>query len=144
VASSLTYRIAALETSLSTGAWTTWTPVWTQTATPTFTNTRSRYARTGRIIVAHTNVTFTSAGTAAATITCTLPVTAVSAVGMVIGTFRGLDNGTTFYQGSVELASTTTVVFIVDQAGGYVGGGPAWTIANTDTMSFTITYESAS
>jgi len=145
IASSLTKRIADLETfATTTGAWTSWTPVWTQTATPTFTNTASRYMRVGRLIVATSSVTFTSAGTAGASITCTIPVNCSAASSNAVGSFTGLDAGTTIYAGACTLVSASTIAFQVDGNAGAVGVLPAWTLASTDTFTFTITYEAAS
>jgi len=141
VTSSLTYRIATVETTAATldvDGWTSWTPVVTQSATPTLTNGGSTYVKQGRQVTATCKVTLTSAGTAANDIVCSLPVTAAAARG--VGTFLYIDAGTGYIAGSCRLESTTTVKFYTVAASVF---GQSTTIANTDTLEFTVVYESA-
>lgn len=128
---------------ITSAAWTSWTPVFSQGVTPTITNTESRYFRIGRLIVVECAVTFTSAGTGGSVIFCSLPVTPLFNVGKGIGSFYANDNGTTAYGGVVLMASSTVVSFLVGASTNFLGASPAWTLANTDTMSFTLSYEAA-
>ncbi len=91
------------------GAWTSWTPVVTQSNTPTITNTRSRYARAGRLIHFSIILTVTSAGTAANAILVSLPVTAASSSFVGMGTGYLFDaSSSTYYPFFMAAASTTT------------------------------------
>ena len=146
VASTLTNRIATLETAFVTqGAWTSYAPTLTQGVGVTFTNTESRYAKVGRIVSCSGRIAPTSAGTAASVITLTLPLTAASSVVRAIGTHY-VDAAGTPYSGVVLLASTTTMLMITHATtSGGLGASPAWTIpSSAATISWTVTYETAS
>ena len=125
------------------GAWTTWTPAVTQGVSVTTTNTRSRFARYGRLIIATFNLTATSAGTGGSGITVSLPVTAASA-SSVNGSGIIRDTGTSNYGGSWEGITTGTIAMIGDGRSTYVGGDPNLALANTDTLNGYIVYEAAS
>jgi len=130
---------AAWQIVADLGAWISWTPVVTQGATPTLTNSGSTYTKNGRTVTAHCLVNFTGAGTAANDIVSTLPITAAAARG--VGSFYFIDAGTGYTGGSCRLESTTTVKFLATATSLF---GQSTTIANTDQLSFTITYEAAS
>jgi hypothetical protein len=124
-------------------AWETFNPTITQGATPTKTH-NVRYARIQKIVHYQGLVQFSSAGTAANIIACNLPVTAVA----VTGTFMA--NGSAlFYDGSTNrtytmiatLVGATSMQFWYDNTSNFFGAQPAITIANTDWLSFNVTYE---
>jgi hypothetical protein len=78
------------------GAWTSWTPVVTQSNTPTITNVRSRWARDGRKIAFSIHVELTSSGTASNAIVVSLPVEAASLTGLIgCGAGRFIDASAT-------------------------------------------------
>jgi hypothetical protein len=98
------------------GAWTSWTPVITQGATPTITNTRSVYARYGRLIVFSADITITSNGTAGNNIVMSLPVASAGA-GVMFGGGAGRfvdasasDKQHPFILGLTVSASTFTLI----------------------------------
>jgi len=131
------------------GAWASWTPVVTQSVTVAVTNTRSRFARYGRTIVATTTLTVTGAGTAANSITISLPVTAAHSSGRPgVGTWFDT-SATNFFEFHAAFASTTTInlrgtATNVLAALGSTGSDNAAALANGDVLEFTITYEAAS
>ena len=148
VTSSLTYRIATVETTtalLQTGAWTTWTPVVTQSATPTMTISEARYVKNGRTVTAELVVSFTSAGTNGNAIQCTLPVAGATYTGeKCVGQFSFLKSASAWYTGSCVLTSATALRFRTNAGTDAFGINPAITIGSADTMTFTITYDAAS
>ena len=125
------------------GAHTSWTPTCTQSGSVTVTNTRSRYARYGRLIVATFDLTATTAGTSANAVTLSLPVTA-AATASGFGTGYILDQGAAYYVGTWTLTSTTAMVLYCHNETGAAGVDPAFALANTDIIRGTITYEAAS
>lgn len=135
---------------LGTGAWTGYTPSWTQGATTiTKTVNRAVYQRIGRWCTVTVRMTATGAGTANNAITVGLPLTA-AAQGFPIGQFHFDDTGVGFYTGVVTLNATTTMQFYwgglngATPALGQTGGGFGAAIAIGDVMTFSVTYELAS
>lgn len=134
------------------GAWTSWTPAVTQSNSVASTNTRSRYAKHGRTVIAYCNVAITGTGTPDNAILVTLPVAAAD-----INCLRHVGVGVWFdnspfssAKGTVTGATTTTVGFEVMINGNNVfrlgesisGYGTA--ITTNDGISFTAIYEAAS
>ena len=140
VTSSLTYRIATVETfAVTQGAWTAWTPVITQSATPTFTNA-SVYMKVGRMVTAFVYCSFTSAGTAANDISISLPVASTGGVGG--GDFCYRVSASTFFAGSIsEVAANSVKLWVGGSAAGRFG--QSTTIASGDSLSAMICYQSA-
>lgn len=131
------------------GAWNSYTPVVVQGVTPTLTVNSARWHRTGRLITCQVILTITSAGTAANSITITLPVPAITlSLYSVLGYGGIFDASATMsYGGPVRWATTTTVTiqngaFPVDGILGSSGFTAA--LANGDLISFTCQYEAAS
>lgn len=128
----------------SFGAWSAWTPVWTQSATITKTIVLARYFQFGKLVIARAVMTATSGGTAGQVVNVSIPVTAQGSGGTV-GNFVIQDaSPNTFYAGTVVMATTTTLGFVVDgTAGNLFGATPAITTASGDGLSFTVFYEAA-
>jgi hypothetical protein len=134
------------------GAWTSWTPTVTQSASVTVTNTHSRYARYGRTIHATTLLTVTGSGTASNDILISLPVTAAAAYGaaaIVMGVGHVIDSSASLsYHGPAVSFNTTTCRIKAASAASSTGylGGTTFTagLASGDNLLFTITYEAAS
>lgn len=124
------------------GAWTSWTPAVVQSGSVTVTNTRSTYARYGRLIVATFNLAVTGSGTTTNNITVSLPVTAAAA-GSGGGAGFILNTGTAFYYGYWNVETTTTIALIAG-TGDRVGTNPNFALAATDVIRGVITYEAAS
>jgi hypothetical protein len=147
---------ALTETDINTylmgegGAWTTWTPTITQGGGVTCTVTRASQARYGRTIVATAFLTVTGAGTAGSLVTLSLPVTAAYGTGVIgSGAISDLSAART-YPGLASLESTTSFSFLgtstvsVDIRLGIATSAFTVALANTDQISFTVTYEAAS
>lgn len=130
------------------GAWTSWTPVVTQSATPTTTNNRSRYARASRLIHVTFSLTFgATPGTAANAIIMTMPVTSASS-GIHCGHGELFDSSASLkYPFQIYQESTTTVSFRNFSGGAATDnrlGVLTFTaaIATGDTMNGSFFYES--
>lgn len=134
--------------STDTGAWTTYTPTWTQSATISHTVNHAVYMKIGRLVATSVYLTATSAGTANNSVLVTLPVTAARAGMVVGGGFFLFDaSASTFYTGIPLNASTTTVAFYanaVTASIGQTGGSFTAAIATNDQLRFNLVYESAS
>jgi hypothetical protein len=131
------------------GAWTSWTPAVVQSGSVTVTNTRSRYARYGRLIVFTVDLAVTGAGTAANAISVSLPATAADANSVTGGTGYVTDDSTatiypfqvfpftttTFRLKSSTTASGSGLLGVIDFTGGLTSG---------DLIRCTGQYEAAS
>ncbi len=138
------YNGSAWQDVVIEGAWDSWTPTMTQSGSVTFTNTRSRYVRQGRLITMQAAMDVTGSGTSGNDIIVgNLPVTAAAAAGMV-GSFYYLDSGSTIYSGTVLGSTTTTLKFFVSGNGNAMGTNPAFACASGDLLRFEVTYEAAS
>ena len=130
------------------GAWTSWTPAVTQSGSVTVTNTRSRYARYGRTIVATFNLSVTGSGTGSNAITVSLPVTA-AASGVPCGeaTLSDASSGN-IYAARAVLSSTSVIQLWTTStdATAVILGSSIFTagLASSDGIQGTITYEAAS
>ncbi len=124
------------------GAWTTYTPVITQSGTVTHTATYAKYLQIQKLVVATVNLSVTGTGTAGNDITVTVPVTA-AANASTIGAGRILDSGTSNYTGSAEMASTTAVVIIGYNQAAPIGTTPSFGLAAGDSVRFMVVYEAA-
>jgi len=146
VTSSLTYRIATVETIAATvrvGAWDAWSPVVTQSATPTCTLANNYSMKESRSARATASISFTSAGTAANKIVVPLPY-ACDAASAVLGTFYYFDAGTGYHTGVIVYATTTTANLLTTGATDLLGINPALTIASGDNLVVDLDYRSAS
>lgn len=128
------------------GALTTWTPVVTQSNTPTLTNTYSNYSRVGRRIFFESIVSLTSSGTAANDVVLTLPITAhASITGGIIGAADLFDSSASLeYDGILIAASTTTVKIRADNINvNTFLGSSAFTaaLASGDSIKYHGSYE---
>ena len=131
------------------GALTSWTPTVTQSGAVTFTNTQSRYTRTGRWIQGQSRMIVTGGAAVGGNnvVISGLPATA-SLNDDVIGTAFIYDSSaTTIYTALAVLSSTTTVTFRDTTT---VGGGQLGSLVFTaalavnDLISFNFSYEAAS
>lgn len=98
---------------LGVGAWTSFTPTLTQSATVTKTVTSATYMRVGRTIFVEYRLTVTGTGTAANAVLVGLPVTARGGTGTIAGSGSIYDSSANLsYKGLAEFASTSTVRFL--------------------------------
>ena len=129
------------------GAWSSFTPEVTQLGSVAVTNTRSRFARYGRTIVASFNVLATGTGTAANGVTVSLPATAAAA-GVIAGVGSLFDaSSSTRYPFQIYLNSTTVAqLWTTASNGASVALGSAVftaALAAGDIINATFTYEAA-
>jgi hypothetical protein len=130
------------------GAWTNWSPVVTQTNTPTLTNNHSAYARAGRCIDFDGDLTITSNGTASAAVTVTLPVTAAISAGLLGSGLLFDSSAGLYYPFFLVYVGTGTAGMYRSAAEGTatpaIGqGGFTAALANADRIWFTGRYQSA-
>lgn len=133
--------------TLGFGAFSTYVPTWTQSATVTKTVNFAKYWRVGRLVTVQVSMTATGAGTAANAMVVSLPITGTADVG-ACGSFWFNDAGTAFYSGTTRKVSSTTLLFYIGGSSsgglGATGGGFVSAIAATDQLEFVATYEAAS
>jgi hypothetical protein len=146
-----TYSGTAWVQSAQNGAWTTWTPVITQSGTVTATIQRASYARYGRTIVASFRVSITGTGTAANQVSFAPPVNSaygadIVGYGLIFDTSAGLS-----YTGSFAMDGVANRV-VIAAAGvgvspvqlGATGSGFTAALAAGDVVTGYMTYEAAS
>lgn len=126
------------------GAWTSYTPTLTQSATVASSWSWSRYARFGRLIIWAFGGSATAAGTTANAVLLSLPVTAAASVNIVIGHGSINDVGTSSYTGSWKMSGTTQIGLVRDGSTNFVGVSPLFALANLDTLEGFVIYEAAS
>lgn len=133
------------------GAWTSWTPVVTQSGTVTFTNTRSRYARYGRTIHFSIDLIVTGSGSGNNAISITLPVTAAAAACVSGGSGNLFDASVPATYPFIVGPSTTTTFQLMDSATasntpqlGLTGSSMSAGLAVNDIIRVSCTYEAAS
>lgn len=135
------------------GAWTDYTPTFTQSATITKTIQTARYTKVGRTTTFQVYLTATSAGTANNSILVGLPVAASTGAllaGIIAGGAWLADASTVLqYTGAPCMAAGSVCgIFISGStypnlAGKTGGGFPATAIAAGDEIVISATYESA-
>jgi len=131
------------------GAWTSWTPVVTQSASVTVTNTRSRYARYGRTIHFSLDLEVTGSGTSSNAVVITLPVTAAAAgsVTGITGYIQDASEGDIYTGIGFPTSTTTFRLRGTQSAVGIAALGAVWftaALASGDTIRCSGTYEAAS
>lgn len=139
----------------SAGAWTAFTPVVRQSATPTLTDYGSQYFEVGNYVFVQVAAYITSAGTANNEIRINLPVTSaaigLSGDGLPAGTAYVYDqSANTYYQGFVTLYSTTQATLtsglnkgLTTLTWGKTSSDCAITLANNDIVSAIFMYRKA-
>lgn len=135
----------AWQTVMPLGAWTNFTPTLTQGVGVTFTNTYSRFIRTGRIITAETALAVTSNGSAGVKVQVTLPVTPSFVHNQVIGAFWLVDtSAATNYSGIALSEAGGPVIGIPNNAAAGLGQASfVAALAAGDTVAYSVTYEAA-
>jgi hypothetical protein len=142
--SALRTRVNALERIETPGIWADWTPTVTQSGSVTHTVNYARYVTIGRLVVVIAHLTMTGTGTTSNNIVVGgLPVAIANASTTTadLGSCTILDYGTTYHIGTVVRASSTSVAFRSDGNVNPIGYSPAFALAASDTISFTICYE---
>lgn len=136
------------------GAWTTWTPAWTNLTVGNGTTT-ARYIQRGKSVIADLYLLFGTTTSVSGTVAIDFPVAAAARYGTsgnhhIVGQALLTDEGTAIFNAYINcLNSTTTGTLYVMTAGGtYVGqsgvtGTVPHTWANTDKISLQLIYEAA-
>lgn len=125
--------------------WQSYTPTLSQGASTNIakTTTISEYMRRGGNCLWRFRITATASGTAGSSLTLTVPITGLEA-NVVGGVGFIFDLSiTTRYVASLELGSTTTMIFGNDGVASWWGGTPNVAVANGDFMSGSIEYRMA-
>lgn len=130
------------------GAWTTFTPTLTQSATVTKTVTYARYTKIGRLVIAQVALAVTGAGTASNAVLIGLPVAALNSAAIEdIGTGHIFDaSAVLVYKGHATYASTTTIQLRPSSTTTTgVLGADTFTaaLASGDEIGYSVTYEAA-
>lgn len=132
--------------SLLGGAWTNWTPTFTQTATITKT-TLGRYCAFGKIGMIQVRLDATSAGTSGAQIQVgNIPsgIAPLNNVDMAVGSYLFYDaSANTYYMGSVLTISGGATLYFGSDANLSLGATPAFAVASGDVFTFTASWEIA-
>lgn len=141
-------QVNAGATALAYGpALTDWTAVVKQgNQTPTITAQVSKYLRIGPLVYLTSYITLGGAGQGAQAITVEgLPFTPANESQACEGSFIGYDAGFIIYAGSCRLltGSPWQLFFLTNATGDSLGISPAWTLANTDRITFTLLYHTA-
>jgi hypothetical protein len=129
------------------GTWTTWTPTFSGLTKGNGTVT-ARYSQINKVV--HLNVLITFGSTSAMTglVAVSLPVTAATGISSM-GVVRLEDAGSTFYVGTVQVASATSMQVFVNQANGTYTTMAAtsstvpFTWTTNDNLVISLTYEAA-
>lgn len=123
--------------------WANWTPVVTQSGTPTFTTTYARYAVNGKQAFLTAKLVFTATGTGGNDIIVSgIPSDAQpNRTGGTNGVFRFVDSGTNFRVGVTRVVGANDLRFTVDSGTDDFGTNPNVAIAVGDELSFSVNYE---
>jgi hypothetical protein len=130
------------------GAWTSYTPTWSQTATISKTVTFSKYIQIGKSVIYQGYMVATSAGTASGAISIGIPVAASAQYGSAYTTvgsaqFVDVTPGYYTYSGTANLSNGVITITTLGTAANLVGVNPAVTVASTDIISWSVMYEAA-
>jgi hypothetical protein len=125
-------------TKLASPAWTSYTATISHgTGSPT----KTGYSyKIGRLVVVKLQSLTLGAGRSAGVVTCTLPVTAVSANGLAVGSATWLNGSSFLTQPLVATLATGTTIEFFDCAA--PGSAYAPGASTLDELNFTVTYES--
>lgn len=127
------------------GAWTSYTPTLTQSATITKTTTYARYIKYGRLVIAQGVLVATSNGTANNAIQIGLPTTAAQTL-VPVGQLWWIASGV-YYPVVAALGTTSTFVGLIPATGlnlGQTSAGYDNQVATGDTITFSVQYEATS
>ena len=122
-------------------AWSNWTPVITQGAGVTFTETMAQFVQLGKICIVSCNLSCTSAGTGGSVIVISgLPVN-ISGSFFTMGSATIVDSGTANYIGTANMATASSINFTAHSTTNQIGADPSFALASGDSITFTIMYE---
>jgi hypothetical protein len=125
------------------GAWESYTPTWTNLTVGNGTVT-SKYVRIGSTVIFLGKIVAGSTTSVSGFVNITLPITAVDS--LIPGTVRYNESGVRSYVGTCNTSATgNALTFSHSESGGFGSWNAAnpFTIGDTDTVSWNITYEAA-
>lgn len=127
------------------GAWTSYTPAWTQSTTITKTTNYAKYARIQKTVFCQVQLIATGGGTGGNAISVALPVTAAYSAALCIGSGSFYDASPSgHYAGAAILLSATTVgIYTSASTTAAVGSTPSLTVATGDQIFLSLMYEAA-
>lgn len=126
-----------------------YTPTISQNGARTATITLARYRQVGKQVHAYGKAIITNAGTAGNAVTMSLPVNmhaSINSIDYTLGTGVVSDSGTIWMPALVVAgisASTVAWTKTNGDAQAYIGVTPSFAVANTDYVTWNITYEAA-
>jgi len=124
-------------------AWVDYTPTLTQGVTVTKTITNARYCQFQKTVIVQAKLVATSAGTAGQGVIVGLPIAARTNNATLSGIFSFYDASTNIFYPCAAQLDTTTTISAFFNSGFAFGTAPAITVANTDQIQISITYEVA-
>lgn len=127
------------------GAWTSYTPTLTQSATIGKTVTYARYVKLGRLVIAQGVLVATSSGSSNNIIQIGIPVPAVQTL-IPVGQLWWVASGV-YYPVAAALGTSTTFVGLIPATSlnlGQTFAGYDNQVASGDTLAYSVVYESAS
>lgn len=139
-------RVADLERVEGGGAWSDWLPTLTQSGSVSVSVAYARYTTIKRSVILQARLTITSAGTAGNSIVVggipavIAPVTYGNQAD-ARGVFTFLDNGNTWYTGSVYPVSASKLAFMSYGNGNLFGITPNFAVANNDRLGISVVWE---
>ena len=127
-------------------AWESYTPTISQGVALTKNVGYAKYTQINKLIICHIMCTITSAGTPGSVLNVSLPKVAAYIDAPYFGcngtaTFYDASTATPYVLGVHSLGSSNTAFVGIAAGGNYFGAIPAVTVANGDTVSFIISYE---
>ena len=136
------------------GAWTTYTPTLSQSATITKTVNHARYIQFGKIVMGSVYMTATSSGTAGLTIRSGFPVAPIASIYNNTQSFGAVIGSGGFYKasGAVQYDITVSCIGAVSDSMGFYSDGtggslfgqfPSLQMVSGDHIFFNFTYEAA-
>lgn len=143
--------LTAAELNTAGGAWTTFTPSWTNFTLGNGTVNYARYEQVGRTVKLYVKVTLGSTSSVGTVPTLTLPVTAAYATLAPVSdaTYTDASGGPAYYDGQMWIPTTTTgSLYCANVASTYptVTGVTAtvpFTWTTSDVFEFCLQYEAA-
>jgi hypothetical protein len=130
-----------------TGAWTSFTPTWTNVTVGNATN-NGRYCKIGKVVFVKINFNFGSTTSFTGAISFNNPIVGTGGIHGYQSGIRLLDAGTQFYEGFAAVNETTTDILIGNVSGTYptltaVNATVPFTWTSTDEIQLSYWYEVA-
>jgi hypothetical protein len=128
------------------GAWTAYSPTFTNVTLGTGSTLTARYIQIGKLVHVMVQLVLgTSGADVTGTVSMSLPVTARATTPVLVGSGLAIDDsaGTTGHRAIFSQLNTTTTVQFVIYSGGVVGASIPFDWTNQDQFRVSLTYEAA-